>query len=54
MITRKPKRDVPGPDKRSKARRAFRAAAQLQAGNDALPVYDSRGRPRKHRYFVKA
>jgi hypothetical protein len=54
MLTKRPERVKPNPKTRAKARRAFREAAKALTSNDAQTVFDSRGRPRKNRYFVKA
>lgn len=54
MLTKRPERVKPNPKTRAKARRAFREAAKLLTKSDAQPVFDSRGRPRKNRHFVKA
>lgn len=54
MMTRKPDRAKPDPKTRAKARRAYRMLAENATKTNAPPVLDSKGRPRKNRFFVKA
>jgi hypothetical protein len=53
MMTKKPDRVKPNPKTRAKARRAFRLAAEAAVKNQAVQVFDAKGRPRNTRHVVK-